>query len=80
LWRVKKNTRLSCEKRFPDDSYLSRVYPGERDYRHKTNGILVRLIDYEIREVTGAEPVYRLLTTIVEEAKAPAPELTRLYP
>jgi len=79
LWRVKKNMRLDCEKRFPDGSYLSRVYPGERDYRHKSNGIVVRVTDYEIREVARAEPVYRLLTTIVEEAKAPAPELARLY-
>jgi len=79
LWRVKKNMRLDCEKRFPDGSYLSRVYPGERDYRHKSNGIVVRVTDYEIREVAGAEPVYRLLTTIVDQAKAPAPELARLY-
>jgi len=79
LWRVKKNMRLDCEKRFPDGSYLSRVYPGERDYRHKTNGIVVRVTDYEMREVAGAEPMYRLLTTIVDPAKAPAPELARLY-
>jgi hypothetical protein len=79
LWRVKKNMRLDCEKRLPDGSYLSRVYPGERDYRHKTNGILVRVTDYEMREVAGAESVYRLLTTIIDPAKAPAPELARLY-
>jgi DDE family transposase len=29
--------------------------------------------------VAGAEPVYRLLTTIVDQAKAPAHELARLY-
>jgi hypothetical protein len=79
LWRVKKNMRLDCEKRFLDGSYLSRVYPGERDYRHKTNGIVVRVTDYEMTEVAGAEPVYRLLTTIVDPAKAPARELARLY-
>ena len=79
LWRVKKNMRLDCEKRLPDGSYLSRVYPGERDYRHKTNGIVVRVTDYEMTEVAGAEPVYRLLTTIVDPAKAPARELARLY-
>jgi Insertion element 4 transposase N-terminal/Transposase DDE domain len=79
LWRVKKNMRLDCEKRLPDSSYLSRVYPGERDYRHKTNGIVVRVINYEMKDVAGAEPVYRLLTTIADEAKAPALELARLY-
>ena len=34
LWRVKRNMRLSCEKRLPDGSYLSRIYPCERDWRH----------------------------------------------
>src|SRR6266481_3453020 len=48
LWRVKKNLRLACEKRLSDGSYLSRIYPSERDWRHKTNGIVVRVIDYQL--------------------------------
>src|ERR1700676_2438975 len=40
LWRVKKNMRLACEKRLPDGSYLSRIYPSERDWRHKANGLV----------------------------------------
>jgi len=39
--------RLACEKRLSDGSYLSRIYPSERDWRHKTNGIVVRAIDAE---------------------------------
>ena len=31
LWRIKKNLRLACEKRLFDGSYLSRIYPSERD-------------------------------------------------
>src|SRR5664280_3591624 len=46
LWRMKKNMRMACEKRLPDGSYLSHVYPSERDRRHKTNGIVLRVIDY----------------------------------
>lgn len=79
LWRVKKNMRLDCEKRLADGSYLSRVYPSERDYRHKTNGIVVRAIDYQLRGVADAEPLYRLVTTIRDCRKAPAPELASLY-
>src|SRR5713226_1806665 len=79
LWRVKKNMRLDCEKRLWDGSYLSRVYPSERDYRHKTNGIVVRAIDYELTGVAEAESVYRLITTILDGAQAPAPELAGLY-
>jgi hypothetical protein len=79
LWRVKKNMRLACEKRLPDGSYLSRMYPSERDWRHKTNGIVVRVIDYELDGVADAEPIYRLVTTILDHEKAPAKELAALY-
>jgi hypothetical protein len=79
LWRVKKNMRLACEKRLPDGSYLSRIYPSERDWRHKTNGIVVRVIDYQLEGVEGAEPIYRLVTSILDHAKAPAQELAALY-
>ena len=79
LWRVKRNVRLTCEKRLPDGSYLSRIYPSEGDWRHKTNGVLVRVIDYRLEGVADAEPVYRLVTTILDYEKAPAKELAALY-
>ena len=79
LWRVKKNMRLACEKRLPDGSYLSRIYPSERDWRHKSNGIVVRVIDYELDGVADAEPIYRLVTTILDHEKGPAKELAALY-
>ena len=79
LWRVKKNMRLMCEKRLSDGSYLSRIYPSERDLRHKTNGIVVRVIDYRLEGVEGAEPIYRLVTSILDHEKAPAKELAALY-
>jgi len=79
LWRAKKNMRLVCEKRLPDSSYLSRVYPSERDWRHKTNGVVVRVIDYRLEGVEGAEPIYRLITTILDHKDAPAQELAALY-
>jgi hypothetical protein len=79
LWRVKKNMRLVCEKRLPDGSYLSRIFASERDWRHKTNGATVRVIDYRLDGVADAEPVYRLVTTILDHEKAPAIELAALY-
>ena len=79
LWRMKKNMRLACEQRLPDGSYLSHVYPSERDWRHKTNGIAVRVIDYRLEGIEGAEPIYRLATTILHTDKAPASELAALY-
>ena len=79
LWRMKKNMRMACEKRLPDGSYLSQVYPSERDWRHKTNGIVLRVIDYRLEGVEGSEPIYRLATTILDPGKAPAGELAALY-
>ena len=79
LWRMKKNMRMACEQRLPDGSYLSHVYPSARDWRHKTNGIPVRVIDYRLEGIDGDEPIYRLATTILNTDKAPANELAALY-
>ena len=79
LWRTKKNMRMASEKHLPDGSYLSRVYPSERDWRHKTNGQVLRVIDYRLEGIEGSEPIYRLATTILDAAKAPAGELAALY-
>ena len=79
LWRIRKNLRLPCERRLADGSYLSRIYPTERNRRHKTNGVIVRVIEYRLEGVTGAEPIYRLITTILDPELAPAHELAVLY-
>jgi hypothetical protein len=79
LWRVKKNLRLPCEKRLPDGSYLSRVYESPKDQRHGRNGVIVRVIEYRLEGISGAEPIYRLLTTILDHEAAPATELAALY-
>jgi hypothetical protein len=79
LWRVKKNLRLPCEQRLPDGSSLSRIYPTAKDQRHGRKGVVVRVIEYQLVGVPGAEPIYRLLTTILDPEAAPAAELAALY-
>jgi hypothetical protein len=79
LWRMKKNMRMASEKPLPDGSYLSHVYPSEWDWRHQTNGVVLRVIDYRLEGIEGAEPIYRLATTILDPGKAPAEELAALY-
>lgn len=79
LWRIKKNMRLPREQELSDGSYRSRIYPSERDWRHKTNGVTVRVIDYRLEGVPAAEPIYRLVTTILDHETAPAHELAALY-
>jgi hypothetical protein len=79
LWRVRKNIHLPCEKRLPDGSYLSRIYSSQQDQRRGRNGIVVRVIEYRLEGVEGAEPLYRLATTILNHELAPAAELAALY-
>lgn len=79
LWRVKSNAALPCERRLRDGSYLSTIYPSPKDRRHKTNGLTVRVVEYELVGVPDAEPVYRLVTTILDPEQATAQELAALY-
>jgi Insertion element 4 transposase N-terminal/Transposase DDE domain len=79
LWRMRQNARLDVEKRLPDGSYLSRLYASTADRRKKRNGIVVRVIDYRLKDVAGAEALYRLITTILDHQQAPAKELAALY-
>ena len=79
LWRAKKHLLLPCDKRLPDGSYLSRIYPSWRDRRKNTNAVAARVIEYRLDGVSGAEPFYRLITTILDPRRAPAAELAALY-
>jgi hypothetical protein len=79
LWRTRQNARLDVDQRLPDGSYLSRLYASTSDRRKQRNAITVRAIDYCLQDVPGAEPVYRLITTILDPERAPAKELAALY-
>jgi len=79
LWRTRRNARLDVEKRLPDGSYLSRIYANTTNRRKHRNGIVVRVIDYRLKDVKGSEPLYRLITTILDHESAPAKELAALY-
>jgi hypothetical protein len=79
LWRIKINARLPREQPLADGSYLSRIYRTERDRRHQRNALSVRVIEYRLQGVSEAEPIYRLLTSLLDPAQAPATELAALY-
>jgi hypothetical protein len=79
LWRVKCNLRLPREAVLADGSYLTTIYPSEKDRRHRTGGVRVRVVEYRLEGIVDAEPLYRLVTTILDEAKVPAAELAALY-
>jgi hypothetical protein len=79
LWRTRQNARLEVEKRLADGSYLSRIYASTSDRRKERNGIVVRVIDYRLKDVPGSEERYRLITTILDPHQGPARELAALY-
>lgn len=45
----------------------------------RTEPIMVRVIDYQLPGVPGAESIYRLMTTLLDEKEARAEALARLY-
>jgi hypothetical protein len=79
LWRVGKTFLLPCQQRLEDGSYLSRLYRSSADRQKQRGGILVRVIEYQLHGIAGAEPSYRIATTILEPKQAPAQELAALY-
>jgi len=79
LWRVRQNARLEVDQRFADGSYRSRIYRSTSDRRNQRNPMTVRVIEYRLQDVPGAEPIYRLITTMLDPKLAPAQELAALY-
>jgi hypothetical protein len=79
LWRVKRNLRLPREAVLADGSYLTTIYPSEKDRRQRANGCRLRVVEHRLEGVADAEPLYRLVTTLLDPAQAPAEELAALY-
>jgi hypothetical protein len=79
LWRVRQKARLEVDQRFADGSYRSRIYRSTADRRKQRHPITVRVLEYRLQDVPGAEPIYRLITTILDPGLAPAQELAALY-
>jgi len=79
LWRVRQNARLEVDKRLADGSYLSRIYSSTSHRRNQRRAIVVRVMEYRLKDVPGAEKIYRLITTILDPKLAPAKELAALY-
>src|SRR3954471_7444188 len=75
LWRVRSNQKFPCRRRLPDGSFLSEMKVDSTAPGAGT--VPVRVIEYPLKGVPGAEPVYRLITTILDAQAAPA--LAALY-
>lgn len=79
LWRVRVNQVLPCREALADGSYLSCLYASPKHRRQDAGGLVVRVIDYRLKGVADAEPIYRLVSTLLDPGTAPAAELAALY-
>lgn len=80
LWRLQKQLNLPCLQRLEDGSYRTKIYPSSKARARDRHGIWVRVIEYRLEGVEKAEPLYRLMTNVLEADQAPAQELAALYP
>ena len=80
LWRCAVNRNLPVEQTLSDGSYLSTIRPtGVGVAQARARAITVRVIDYTLPRLPGAQAHYRLITTLLQPQDAPAMELAELY-
>jgi len=79
LWRVKANVGLPVETHYADGSYRSAFRWNSHCPSADRTLIPVRVVEYTLPGVAGADARYRLITTILEPDRAPATELAALY-
>src|SRR5215218_1565585 len=80
LWRVKHNLRPPREAVLADCSYRTAVSPSDKGRRHRTGGGRVRVVEYRLEGVAEAEPLYRLVTTILDPKVNNNEGQVRLWP
>ena len=79
LWRIAKSRNLPVTKVLEDGSFLSTIYRRDKKSERALEAIEVRIIEYALPNVPESEPRYRLMTTMLDPAAAPAQELAALY-
>jgi Insertion element 4 transposase N-terminal/Transposase DDE domain len=81
LWRTKSNHVLPVDERLDDGSYLSHLHEVV-NFKRRPTTVVVRVVEYTLDDPgrPDAETTYRLVSTILDPAAAPADELAALYP
>ena len=78
VWRAKASLRLPALERFADGSYRSELRWNSHCRSPDRAPIPVRVLEYTLDGAPDAT-TYRLVTSILEPPRAPAPELAALY-
>ena len=78
-WRAKSTLRLPVLEALPDGSYRSELRWNSHCQSSDRTPIAVRVITYALDGAPDVGTTYRLVTTILDPARAPADELAMLY-
>lgn len=79
LWRTRMGASLPREEELEDGSFLSTIYESPKERVKRRGGVKIRVVEYTLEGCEGAEPLYRLATTIMDPKQASAQELAALY-
>ena len=79
LWRVKKNAVFPVQQALLDGSYVSQLRPDRASRLAGCQPQTVRIIEYHLDGDRQAEPLYRLVTSVLDPELASAQELAQLY-
>lgn len=81
LARVKNNLILKPIQHLPDGSYLAKIYPSSYARQKDRDGILVRVIRYQLDDPArvGHQETHVLITNLLDAEQYPALELISLY-
>lgn len=79
LWRVKSTLSPRHLETLDDGSWLARIIPTSGTRRTHRTPLTVRVIDYTLEDGRDNPEQYRLLTTILDPAEAPAHDLALAY-
>jgi hypothetical protein len=79
LWRVKSTLSPRHLETLEDGSRLAQIIPTSGTQRQHRTPLTLRVIDYTLDDGRDNPERYRLLTTILDPADAPAPDLALAY-
>lgn len=81
LARLPAHVRTPALQYLPDGSYLTRLYPADKERKAAGEHLVVRIVEYTITEpgLAGYGQTHRLITSLLDFELAPALEIAWAY-